>query len=168
MHQDNVHFREINAASESADVCVFLAAHPWPFHGAASLSLAAAESVSLGPTDEVRAFWIMQNSSKIGLVRLLDLDDVADGSAQFDLRIASEYRGRGIGRFAVSWLTERLFCDYPQLHRIEAATRFDNVAMRRALGSNSYRLEGRLREDWLSADGVRYDTAIYGRLRGDA
>jgi RimJ/RimL family protein N-acetyltransferase len=54
------------------------------------------------------------------------------------------------------------------LHRIEANTRFDNYAMRRVLEINNFQLEGMARETWLSEDGSRRDTAIYGRLRSDA
>lgn len=167
MHQGDLHFREVNVATESAEVASFLASHAWPYHSRTRLSLAAASGVPLGPVDEVRTLWITQNGKRIGLVRLLDLDDVVDGSVQFDLRIGEEFRGRGVGRLTVSWLTDKLFRDYPSLHRIEATTRFDNLAMRRALEANNYQLEGRLRETWLSADGVRHDTALYGRLRSD-
>jgi RimJ/RimL family protein N-acetyltransferase len=60
-----------------------------------------------------------------------------------------------------------LFADYPSLHRSEAATRIDNHAMRRALESNKFALEGQLRQTWRSEGGVRHDTALYGRLRTD-
>jgi len=168
MLQDDLAFHEIDATTESTDVASFLVAHAWPYHSKTKLSLTTAGSVALGPVHEVRAFWITRNGNRIGLIRLLDLDDIEDGSAQFDLRIAEQWRGRGVGRLAVSWLTDKLFRDYPSLHRIEAATRFDNLATRRPLEANNYQLEGRLRETWPSDDGVRYDTALYGRLRRDA
>jgi RimJ/RimL family protein N-acetyltransferase len=165
---NDLHFPEIDEATESADVAGFLVAHVWPHHSQSRLSLAAASTVALGPVDKVRAFWITENGNRIGLIRLLDLDDAADGSAQFDLRVAEQSRGRGVGKLAVSWLTHKLFSDYPLLRRIEATTRFDNLAMRRTLEANRYRLEGRLRETWPTDDGARYDTALYGRLRSDA
>ncbi|WP_418318887.1 GNAT family N-acetyltransferase [Piscinibacter sakaiensis] len=167
MHPSDLNFSEIDVATGSADVASFLAAHAWPFHTLPRLDLAAAASVPLGPPDQVRSFWISQHGKRIGVIRLLDLDDVADGSVRFDLRVAEESRGRGVGRHTVCWLTDTLFRDYPSLHRIEATTRFDNLPMRRALEANGYRLEGRLRETWPSADGVRHDTALYGRLRSD-
>jgi RimJ/RimL family protein N-acetyltransferase len=165
---NDLHFPEIDETTESADVADFLVAHVWPYHSQTRLSLAAASTVALGPVDQVRAFWITENGNIIGLIRLLDLDDVEDGSAQFDLRIAEQSRGRGVGKLAVYWLTHKLFGDYPLLHRIEATTRFDNLAMRQTLEGNKYQLEGRLRETWPSDDGTRYDTALYGRLRSDA
>ncbi len=66
--------------------------------------------------------------------------------------------GCGIGRAAIGWLVATLFADHPLLHRIQANTRFDNDAMRRALESNKFVLEGRLRQTWRSADWSRYDT----------
>jgi RimJ/RimL family protein N-acetyltransferase len=168
MVEDSLSFHEIDADAESTQVASFLATHVWPFHSKSRLSLDAARNVALGPMEDVRAFWIKQNRNKVGLIRLLDLKDVEDGSVQFDIRLAKESRGHGIGRAAVLWLTIKLFSDYPSLHRIEATTRIDNQAMRRALESNGYQLEGRLRETWPTDDGIRFDTALYGRLRSDA
>jgi RimJ/RimL family protein N-acetyltransferase len=100
-------------------------------------------------------------------VRVFDLEDADEGSVLFDLRIATEFRGRGLGRATVAWIVKMLFAEYPSLHRIEAATRFDNHAMRRVLEANHFVLEGRPRQTWRSDSGVRYDTALYGRLRSD-
>lgn len=161
-------FEEIDAEQDRGAVVSLLANNVWPFHGANRLSQEQAAGVPLGPPGEVRAFWIVDNGDRIGIVRLLDLEDAEDGSVQFDLRLAQAHRGRGVGQRVVAWLTQFLFANYPSLHRIEAATRIDNHAMRKALESNMYQLEGRLRETWLSQDGVRFDTALYGRLRSDA
>lgn len=98
----------------------------------------------------------------------MDLDHVDSGSVVFDLRIDEDHRGLGIGRAAVALLIEVLFAEYPELHRIEAATRADNHAMRRVLEINQFRLEGCLRETWRSQSGKRYDTALYGHLRVEA
>jgi len=140
----------------------------WPFHGRSILTVDEARRVKLGPSNQVRSFWINESKSPVGIVRVMDLEDVDDGSVLFDLRIATECRGRGIGRTTVAWLIDMLFAEYPALHRIEAATRFDNHVMRRVLELNRFVLEGRLRQTWSSDDGSRHDTALYGRLRSDA
>lgn len=145
----------------------FLSRHTWPFHGRATLTFDEARQIKLGPSAEVRAFWICENDSPVGVVRVFDLADADEGSVAFDLRIAGECRGRGIGRAAIGWLINMLFAEYPLLHRIEASTRFDNHAMRRALEFNSFVLEGRLRQTWRCEEGIRHDTALYGRLRSD-
>jgi RimJ/RimL family protein N-acetyltransferase len=142
----------------------FLAAHEWPFHGAPQLTTDEAAKIQVAGDDTV-SFWVRDDGETIGLVRVFDLDDLADGSPLFDLRIAPGWRGRGVGTATVTWLTDHLFTTYPELHRIEATTRHDNVAMQTVFGRRGYRLEGRLVETWGSPDGTRYDTLLYAILR---
>lgn len=160
-------FSEIDPLRDAEVVAAFLTRHAWPFHRWSNLTIEEARKITLGPSDEVRAFWINENASSVGLVRVFDLEDADNGSVLFDLRIAEECRGRGIGRVAVGWCVEMLFGEYPRLYRIEATTRVDNQAMRRVLEFNKFVLEGQLRQTWPSESGVRYDTALYGRLRSD-
>ncbi|MCU1387069.1 MAG: hypothetical protein JWL72_407 [Ilumatobacteraceae bacterium] len=150
---------------ENADAVVaFLSAHEWPYHGVPNLTPddAAAVRVAGGA---IASFWIRDDDEVIGLVRLLDLDDVDDGSPRFDLRIATMHRGRGVGRFAVQWLTDHLFRIYDSVHRIEATTRSDNMAMQAVFARSGYRQEGRFVEAWKSADGTWLDTLVYAILR---
>lgn len=161
-------FTEIDPPQEAETVAAFLARSVWPFHRRSHLTIENAREITLGPSDQVRAFWINESESAVGVVRVFDLEDAENGSVLFDLRIAEECRRRGIGRVAVGWVVEMLFAEYVSLHRIEAATRVDNQAMRRVLELNKFVFEGRLRETWPSESGVRYDTALYGRLRSDA
>jgi RimJ/RimL family protein N-acetyltransferase len=150
--------------AELPAIVAFLSGNHWPFHGTAQLSTAEAEAVTISSA-ATRSFWIRDGGVAVGLVRLLDLDDVDDGSPLFDLRIASADRGRGIGTAAVKWLSDYLFVEYPALHRIEATTRSDNAAMIAVLERYGYRREGLLREAWKSRDGSRHDTIVYGLLR---
>lgn len=154
----------IRMPDDADAVAAFLAENPWPFHMTPELSVEAARGVRVA-TDDIATFWVLDAGVRVGLIRLLDLDDVETGSAMFDIRIASAHRGRGIGRFAVSWLTGHVFAVYPGAHRIEASTRHDNLAMRAVLGRCGYRLEGRLVEAWRSADGSRQDAMLYAILR---
>lgn len=144
----------------------FLGASEWPFHGIAHAhpdDVRRMEFVS----PKVSSFWAQCDDRDVGLIRLLDLDDTGEGSPLFDLRIAETDRGRGVGTACVAWLTGHLLTAYPRLHRVEATTRDDNVAMQRTLERSGYQLEGRLRESWLSESGVRHDTLVYGILRTD-
>jgi RimJ/RimL family protein N-acetyltransferase len=159
-------FREIEPTRDAVAVSAFLRAHEWPFHGRRRLTPEQAQEMEFGPPT-TRTFWIELDGVPVGLLRLQDLDDIGRGSPLFDLRIAPDFRGRGVGRRAVAWLAELVFREYPAAHRIEAATRFDNVAMRRVLERCGFQLEGRLREAWPTEDGQRMDTAIYGLLRSD-
>ena len=79
--------------------------------------------------EDVLTFWIRDRGKTVGMVRLFDLDDLDVGSPLFDLRIAEGHRGRGLGRQAVHWLTDHLFTTFAMLHRIEATTRDENMAM---------------------------------------
>lgn len=160
-------YRPIDLNEHGKAVVEFLTGEEWPFHGRSRLTAEQAGRIRLGPPEEVRAFWILEHGTRIGFIRLFDLEDADDGSVQFDLRIAASHRGRGIGRQAVGWLTRYLFENFAGLHRIEAATRWDNQGMRTVLEHNHYRLEGCLRETWRRDDGTRLDTALYGRLRSD-
>ena len=157
-------FQEIRWPAEAERTAEFLSANAWPFHGVPQLSSSAAASIRVAGED-VRTFWIRNGDSTIGIIRLLDLDDVVDGSPLFDLRIAERWRGQGVGRSAVRWLTSYLFSTYPELHRIEATTRHDSVAMQAVFDHCSYRLEGRMVEAWTNADGTRSDTLSYAILR---
>jgi RimJ/RimL family protein N-acetyltransferase len=161
-------FSEVDPAAEADAAAAFLSAHTWPFHARPALTLDEARQIELGPPDRVRAFWIYEDQGPAGLIRVFDLEHAEHGSVLLDLRLAESSRGRGLGRAVVAWIVDRLFTDYPLLHRIEATTRIDNLAMRRVLEVNRFALEGCLRETWRSHDGTRHDTALYGRLRTDA
>lgn len=152
-------------AGVDADAIVaFLRGSEWPFHRVRQLSVAEADAMVVSDATS-DSFWIRDAGVNVGVVRLLDLDDVDDGSPFFDLRIAEEHRGRGLGTAAVKWLSEHLFLEFPMLHRIEATTRSDNAAMMSILERSGYHLEGVLRESWNDENGSRYDTMVYGVLR---
>lgn len=142
----------------------FLTSDEWPYHGSTRLTADAAASVSL-VGDDVVAFWVRDGDRTIGLIRAVDLSDLADGSPLLDIRIATSDRGRGVGTAAVGWLTSHLFDTYDDLRRIEAVTRGDNGAMQRVFARCGYRCEGRMVEAWVQADGSRHDALTYAVLR---
>lgn len=141
-----------------------LTSNEWPYHAISTLSAEQAGAIDLAG-DDVATFWVCADEQRIGLIRVFDLTDLPMGSPLFDVRIAQAHRGRGVGRAAVSWLTEHLFGTHAELHRIEATTRHDNVAMQRVLDRCGYRLEGRMLEAWTNSDGSRADTWTYAILR---
>lgn len=158
-------FEPVRRDDGAGAVVSFLAGNRWPFHGVPDLTPGAAAEVAVA-SDDVASFWIRDDEhGTVGLIRLLDLDDVEDGSPRFDLRIGEAHRGRGIGRQAVEWLTAHLFGAHPGLHRIEATTRADNAAMRAVLERCGWRLEGRFVEAWRQSDGTRHDALAYAILR---
>jgi RimJ/RimL family protein N-acetyltransferase len=152
--------------ADADEVVALLCGSEWPFHGTGRLTAEEAADVEFDGPATV-SFWILDDGRRIGLIRVFDLDDLVNGSPLFDIRIATQHRGAGVGGQAVRWLTGHLFSTYPELHRIEATTRADNAAMQRALERAGWHREGQLREAWRSADGTRHDTLVYGTLRSD-
>ena len=148
-----------------ADAAVrFLTSSEWPWHGTSELTAEQAASITIAD-EETTSFWVRRADVPIGLIRVFDLSDLADGSPLFDIRLAGNARGQGVGTAAVRWLTSHLFTEHPDLVRIEATTRHDNTAMQKVFARSGYRQEGRLIEAWVNADGSRHDTLIYAILR---
>jgi len=144
----------------------FLLAEPWPFHvGAALTPEAIDERIGAGWLDGPgrQTFWIVSASTRCGLLRLFDL---GDGAPLFDLRVSGSARNRGIGAAAVRWLASYVFDGWPDVNRIEATTRVDNVAMRRILERCGWAKESHWREVWSSPEGDR-DGVGYALLRRD-
>lgn len=160
-------FVPVALPDDHSALVAFLCSEAWTFH--ATEHLTPDDIAEMGFVDDAtESHWVIVDDQRVGLVRLFDLDDIPDGAPLFDIRLATNHRGRGLGGSAVRWLTDHLFSSFPDLHRIEATTRDDNVAMQRVLARCGYTLEGRLRESWQTADGGRRDTLLYGVLRTDA
>jgi len=144
----------------------FLLAAPWPFHAGAPLTDAAIdERINAGWLDGPgrQSFWIQAGPRRSGLLRIFDLDD---GTPLFDLRVSESARNRGVGTGAVRWVARYVFDGWPDVTRIEATTRVDNVAMRRILEHCGWVKESHWREAWSSPDRA-YDGVGYALLRRD-
>lgn len=159
--------------TDADELARFLASEEWPFHAGPSLTIEhARERIDRGGFDvgTHRTYWIVDDEMPVGVVRL---DDLGDGTPLFDLRIAAVHRGRGIGTTAVRWMTDTVFGEFPDLRRIEATTRLDNIAMRRVLTRCGYVKEANYRQDWPAGSedpisGERYfDSIGYAVLRSD-
>ena len=146
----------------------FLCGETWPYHAppAAPGRQGVLDDVAVGVYDDrfVQSFWIDDDGSRIGLVRLFDL---GDPTPMFDLRLAAQVRDRGLGREALRWLTAYLFTEFPSVKRIEATTRADNRAMRRVLRQCGYVKEAHYRAAWPAADNVTHDAVGYAILHSD-
>lgn len=162
----SIRLERVVLPEDHAGLLEFLCGEVWPFHGVDRLSPDDVDVMEFA-TDDVAAFWMIADERRVGLVRLLDLGDIGDGAPQFDLRIANAHRRRGLGTAATRWVVDHLFSTYDEVHRIEANTRSDNVAMQRALASVGFQQEGRLRQSWRDAGGQWLDTLVYGILRAE-
>lgn len=101
---------------------------------------------------------------KIGLIILLDIED---SIPLFDLRLANNIRGKGIGTKAVQWMKDYIFQMPDEKIRFEVYTRSDNIAMRKVLHKCGFLKEGYLRKAWKNRVGQLYDCVIYGMTRAD-
>ncbi len=166
----NLSFKPLELSNETEILADFLSSHSWPYHTGAPINREEMlqwinKGIFSGP--DTQTFWIITNENRIGLIKIFDLDDVEDGSPLFDLRVDPNFRGKGIGKQAVTWLTQYLFETYPILERIEGTTRADNIAMRKVFLSCGYIKEGHSRKSWDAENGTKLDTVHYGILRED-
>jgi RimJ/RimL family protein N-acetyltransferase len=165
-----VSFAPLALPDERESLAAWLSNERWPFHSDPELEHERVlRWVDDGAFQEPNnaAFWVMLEGERAGLIHLFDLEDIGDGAPLFDLRIRSEYRGRGLGTQAVRWLTDHLFEQHAELERIEGTTRADNLAMRSVFRRCGYAKEAHHRQSWPGVDGQRFDTVGYGILRGD-
>ncbi|GAA2277330.1 hypothetical protein GCM10010430_74000 [Kitasatospora cystarginea] len=160
-------YERLDTEADADQLVAFLAGEVWPFHVFASLTEETVRTrLAEGYYDgeSTRSFWIGEDSERVGLIRLEDLDDDAP---VFDLRIGAAHRGRGVGGRALQWLTGYVFSEFADVTRIEGTTRQDNEPMRRAFRRGGYVKEAHYREAWPDQDGTLYDSIGYGILRRD-
>jgi RimJ/RimL family protein N-acetyltransferase len=145
----------------------FLTAHEYPFHVTRRPSRAVVE----GWIDEGRfgegdhaSYWIDTDDGRIGLVVL---EDLTDNAPLFDLRLATEYRGRGLGTAVLKALTAHVFTEMPEVKRFEGQTREDNIAMRKTFMRAGFVKEAHYREAWPVENGTSLASVAYSILRRD-
>jgi len=146
---------------------VFLTGDTWPFHGSSVVTADKARRwIAAGRFhgEDNRAFWITVDGEDAGLICLMEL---GERTPMFDLRLRARFRSKGIGGHALRWLTAYLFTELPAIRRIEANTRQDNRAMRRAFQRAGYVKEAHYRDAWPVEGGEVYDGVGYAILRRD-
>jgi RimJ/RimL family protein N-acetyltransferase len=151
----------------------FLSSQLWKFHVNSSLTIEKVyaqidEGNFTGEENETFLIFNAENDL-IGIIRLFDMDDIADGdgSPLFDMRISNKFQGSGVGTQSVQWLTKYLFESHSKLNRIEATTRADNYSMRKVFKKCYFLKEGHYRASWRNENGELLDTIRYAILRND-
>lgn len=164
-------FKKLNLPADQDRLKTFLLSEPWPFHVNTHLT---AEKVfamireGLFEGTNYETYWILDDShNEVGFLRLIELEDIEDGYPLFDLRIREKFRGKGIGKESVKWLTNYLFTSWPGLDRIAGTTRADNFPMRKTFRACGYVKEGHYRNDWPGPENQIFDTVKYAILRED-
>jgi RimJ/RimL family protein N-acetyltransferase len=110
-------------------------------------------------------FWIIDDER--GPVGAMHYQDASAITAEVHIRLHTPYRGQGIGSQAIEWLTTYLFHRFPEKHRVEGWTRFDNLPMRKVFQRCRYAKEAHLRQDFPTETGTYVDKIGYAILRGD-
>lgn len=149
-----------------------LTSDSWPFHSTPVL-----EKEKIMKHFEIgyfngpgkRTFLIEYANRTVGIIRLFDLGENIedDETPLFDIKIKSEFRGKGIGVTSLKMLVDLVFREYPNKNRFEATTRADNFAMRTVFGKCGFVKEARYRQAWPDAEGNKYDCTGYSILRQD-
>ena len=85
----------------------------------------------------------------------------------FDLRLAEEFRGRGLGPAVLTALCSLVFEKFSEPVRFEGQTREDNIAMRKTFVRAGFLKEAHYRLGWPTADGTRVASVAYAILRQD-
>ena len=160
-------FRQLGKADREA-LADWLCADSWPFHGQATperADLLARFDRGLFQGEDTETFWLeLPSGQRAGLLRVFELGDL---TPRFDLRIASQYRGQGLGREALRWLTNHVFSTQPTAMRFEGQTREDNVAMRRVFTHCGFTQEACYRQAWPTPGGKLLDAVGYAILRSE-
>jgi len=153
--------------SDRAELADFLTGNEFPFHVTRRPARADVEGWigegRFGDADHA-SYWIDGDQCRLGLVVLQDL---TDGAPVFDLRLATEHRGKGHGVEVLKAVTTHLFTTMPAVNRFEGQTREDNIAMRKTLVRAGFVKEAHYREAWPVEHGPPVASVAYGILRRD-
>lgn len=145
----------------------FLTSDTWEFYGTPNLNpvrIRASYENQHYTGDDCKTFWILDQDTIVGMIRIYDLQD---GDPLFDIRILSKYKGMGIGTIAVKWLVDYIFNNFSDKERIEANTRQDNYAMRCVFHKCGFVKESHHRKAWVCQDGKAYDSIGYAIIKED-
>lgn len=153
---------------QKLELAEWLSSDTWPFFlGKKPTKEGVLQRISEGDFfgEGEENFWIRNESREaIGLLEIYELDDLAP---MFSIRLKTQFRGKGHGSAILYWLTKYIFDSYPEIRRIEAQTREDNIPMRKLFNKCGYVKEAYYRFASPTEDGGRVASIAYGILRED-
>lgn len=144
----------------------FLTSETWKFHGQENpTEESIRKNLANGNYNQSgnQTFWIMDDHTKIGLIRIFDLED---STCLFDLRLKEKVRGKGIAKHVLQWLSTYIFNNYSHIIRIEGHTRYDNLAMRKTFFNSGFVKESYTRRSWRQG-GQLFDSVGYAMIKED-
>lgn len=146
----------------------FLTAHEYPYHVVRRPDRARIEkNLAEGAYDDEdhSPYWIWHDAA--GTLGVVVLEDLTEDAPLFDLRLATEHRGKGLGVPVLRALTAHVFDAFPDVNRFEGQTREDNVAMRKTFLRAGFVKEAHYREGWPVAGAESMASVAYAILRRD-
>ncbi len=160
-------FRIDPTGSDHNDLVAFLVGNHFPFHVRAQptredVEVAIAEGAYRDEDND--SFWVEhEESGRIGFLRF---EDLSEGAPLFDLRLDTQYRGRGLGVEVLRAATHHVFTTMT-VNRFEGQTREDNIAMRKIFLRCGWLKEAHYRQGWPVEAGDPVASAAYAILRRD-
>ncbi len=156
----------VPAGRDRAALIEFFSTNAFPYHARAGVRSVgeAAEFVDSGGFlgDDGVALWVVD--AELGRIGLVRIDDLGADTPEFDLRLAADHRGRGLGEAILRAVTDHLFTT-TSAQRFEGMTRADNVAMRNVFVRAGWTKEAHHRRAWTVEGGDRLDAVAYAILR---
>ena len=151
--------------SEEEEWIDFLQSREWPFHGESQPERNSLKKrfASLFRAD-IRCYWLVLDSSQVGLIKLSDLSNSPDEFPILDLRIAKSSEGKGLATCALQELVSLCFTQLGQ-RRLEGYTQEDNLGMQRVFEKCGFLKQAHLRESWPGKNGEFFDTYGYAILK---
>lgn len=154
--------------TDREELVAFMTGHEFPFHVVPRPDRAQVEKLIAGGVyrdEDNDSFWA--DHDEHGRIGFLRLEDLTEDAPLFDLRLAEQFRGRGLGADVVRAATELVFRRFPEVRRFEGQTREDNLAMRRTFLRCGFLKEAHYREGWPVAGGEPVASVAYAILRRD-
>lgn len=154
--------------SDRDELVAFMTSNTFPFHvRCAPTKEQVSQTIDEGGylDDDNASFWIDHCAhGRIGFFRF---EDLSDGAPLFDLRLAEQWRGRGLAGEILAAATEHVFTTMPDVNRFEGQTREDNIAMRRVFARAGWVQEAYYREGWPVEGSHPVASVAYSVLRRD-
>jgi RimJ/RimL family protein N-acetyltransferase len=119
------------------------------------------QRIASGAYDDCDVRGVVVDDATVGFVVI---EGATQSVAMLDLRLADDWRNRGVGTHALRLASDHVFTDLPA-ERLEGVTREDNVAMRHVFRSCGFVLESYYRSGWAVHPPLA--SLGYARLKAD-
>lgn len=163
-----IRFTPIDPSGDDREALIaFMTGNEFPFHVRSNPTREQVEKTTDNggyDDDDTKSFWI--DHADLGRVGVIMFEDLTDPTPLFDLRLSSEFRGRGLGTAVLRAATNHVFRTM-DVGRFEGQTREDNYAMRAVFLKCGWVKESHYREGWPVDGSTPVASVAYAILRRD-